>query len=79
MLPAIYLAAALVILCRGLFHTINHMGRRTSLLSRLVWLLLTTGALDILIGPVFGRLPSPSYGDALLLAALAWYLKGETP
>lgn len=79
MLPAIYLAAALAILCRGLFYTINHMGRHTGLLSRLAWLLLTTGALDIVIGPLFGRQPSASYGDALLLATLAWYLKGEQP
>lgn len=77
MLPAIYLIAALAILCQGLFHTINHMGRHTQLAARLGWLLLTTGALDIVLAPLFGRSAAPAYGDALLLAWLAWYLKGE--
>jgi hypothetical protein len=35
---------------------------------------LTTGAVDIVVGPLFGRVPAPTYGDALLLAALAWYV-----
>lgn len=79
MLPAIYFIAALAILCQGLFYTINHMGRHTELAARLGWLLLTTSALDILLAPLFGRIAAPGYGDALLLAWLAWYLKGERP
>lgn len=74
MLLAIYLTAALLILCQGLFYIINHMGRHTPHLARLAWLLLTTGALDVAIGPVFGRMCAPTYGDAVLMAALAGYL-----
>jgi hypothetical protein len=72
MLLAVYFAAALLILLRGLFVAINRMGRHTAAATRAAWLLLTTGAVDIVVGPLFGRVPAPTYGDALLLAALAW-------
>jgi uncharacterized membrane protein HdeD (DUF308 family) len=74
MLLAVYFAAALLILLRGLFVAINRMGRHTAPATRAAWLLLTTGAVDIVVGPLFGRVPAPTYGDALLLAALAWYV-----
>jgi hypothetical protein len=74
MLATIYFAAAALILCRGLFIAINRMGRGTPLALRLGWLLLTTGALDIVLGPFFGRIAAPGYGDALLLTALAWFV-----
>lgn len=79
MLPAIYLIAAGMILCRGLFFAINNMGRHTALSKRLAWLVLTTGALDIVLAPAFGRALSLSAGGALLLAALACYLLRRRP
>lgn len=78
MLLAIYFIAAALILGRGLFFIINHMGRHTAFCTRLAWLLLTTGALDVLLGPVFGRVPAPSYGNAILLAGFACYLIWRT-
>ncbi|MBJ7309233.1 hypothetical protein ACFOLJ_30925 [Rugamonas sp. CCM 8940] len=74
MLLAIYLGAAMLILCKGLFFTINHMGRHTTLRSRLAWLLLTTAALDVVISPAFDRTPSPSLGGVALVVALACYV-----
>ena len=74
MLLAIYFTAALLIVGRGLFSAINRMGRHTPNCTRAAWVLLTVGALDILLGPLFGRWPAPTFGQTLLLAAFAAYL-----
>lgn len=76
MLLAIYLCAAALILLKGLFVAINNMGRHTPLRRRLAWLLLTTAALDAVVGPAFARAPVPTPGWAVvaLTVVLACYV-----
>ena len=72
MLLAIYYCAAAVLLWRGLY-ALNHMSRYSCNAARLAYLLITTGAAQVLLSPVFGVTPAPAFGDVLLLSAVACY------
>ena len=54
MILAINLIAAAIILIYGLA-AINKMGWRTCYGMRAAWLVLTTGALGVLISPIYGH------------------------
>ncbi|MBY0556559.1 MAG: hypothetical protein K2P77_05080 [Burkholderiaceae bacterium] len=73
MLLVIYYCAAAVLLFQGLFHVLNHMDRHSCNVTRLAWLLMTTGALQVLLAPIFGATPMPTFGDVLLLGSVAGY------
>jgi hypothetical protein len=73
MLLLIYYCAAAMLLWRGLFHVLNHMGRHSCNATRFAWLFITTGAAQILLAPAFGAIPAPSLGDVVLLSAVAGY------
>jgi len=77
MLLAISCFAALVILIRGLFSTINQMGRQTSHGIRFAWIAMTTGAAGVLFGPLCGRLHSPSIWETALLVGIACHIAFE--
>ncbi|CDG82099.1 hypothetical protein [Janthinobacterium agaricidamnosum] len=74
------LAAAALVLLRGLFFAINHMCPQTSLAIRIAWVWLTLGAAALLL---LGR--TPTWPELLLhcgIAVLVWcdrrepFLKG---
>lgn len=68
----INLAAAAIVTVHGVFSVINLMGRRTGHGMRIAWVILTVGALGVLLGPIFGKAPpSPSWSIMLAGVALA--------
>jgi len=68
----INLAAAIVILVRGLFFAINRMDRCTPHGMRLAWLVMTTGALGAIVGPLYGV--RPSLWQTALAVGIALYV-----
>lgn len=48
------IASALTIVYRGVFNVINVMTRQTYFPVRVAWVLMITGAMAVLVGPVFG-------------------------
>jgi uncharacterized membrane protein HdeD (DUF308 family) len=70
LLACLNMAAAAVIVAHGIFSVINSMSHRTGHAMRFAWVMLTMGALGVLVGPVFGRLP-PGPSFTFVLAGLA--------
>lgn len=63
--------AAAIILTHGLFHVINAMGHGTRHGMRCAWIVLTTGALGVLLAPLFDKpVPSPYWTGILVGIAL---------
>lgn len=63
--------AAAVILTHGLFSVINAMGHATRHGMRCAWIILTTSALGVLVGPLFDKpVPSPYWTGILVGIAL---------
>lgn len=69
-LTILNMAAAAVIVAHGVFAVINSMGRHTGHGMRLAWSILTTGALGVLVGPLFDKLP-PGPSWTIMLVGLA--------
>lgn len=65
--------AAAVILVRGMFFSIPRMDRCTPHGIRLAWLAMTTGALGVLVRPLYGARP-PSMWETALLVGIALYV-----
>lgn len=59
------LIAAAVILGKGVFFVINRMDRHTRHSIRFAWLVMTTGALGIVIAPLYGYAHPDMWGTAL--------------
>lgn len=72
-LLAISLLAAAVILVRGLFFVINRMNRCTPHGMRLAWLAMTTGALGVVVSPLYGS-RQPSLWETALLVGIALHV-----
>jgi len=68
----INIAAALLILVRGMFFAINRMDRCTPHGMRLAWLGITTGALGIIVGPLYGI--HPNFWQTALVVGIALYV-----
>jgi hypothetical protein len=64
MIAAINMVAAAIVLVCGMA-SINQMGRGTCNGMRVAWIALTTGALGVLAGPVFGYPPPGIWGTVL--------------
>jgi hypothetical protein len=69
-LLALNLLAAAVILVDGMFFTINRMTKHTRHGMRFAWLTMTTGALGILISPLFYKW-HPTPWETTLIVGLA--------
>lgn len=71
MTPAIFnwvsVIACLCIVFMGVFMAINHMGKGTSHWVRWAWILITTAAFAILVGPLYGRTPSDMAETAMFV------------
>jgi len=65
--------AAAVILINGLFFTINRMGRHTRHGIRFAWMVMVTGSLGVLLGPLFGY-PPPSPAATLMHIGFALFV-----
>lgn len=65
--------AAILIFILGLFYAINNMSGETIHCMRYAWIAMTTGALAILLGPLFGFGP-PSFSQTLLNVGVAVFL-----
>lgn len=72
----INLICAVIILNRGVFHVINVMTSATYFPVRAAWVLMTTGALAILVGPLFGFYVVSPY-VTLLHAGVALFMFKE--
>lgn len=48
------IVCAAIIIYRGIFHVVNTMTRNTYFPVRAAWILMLTGALAVLVGPLFG-------------------------
>ncbi len=69
-LVALNFVSAFIVVYLGVFHIINAMTKRTFFPVRLAWLLLTTGALAVLVGPLYGY-SSTSVTNLLIHIGLA--------
>lgn len=67
------ITATVIIVLHGLFNVINSMGRKTALGMRAAWLVITTCALAILLGPLFDK-PTPGPYWSGILAGIALYI-----
>jgi hypothetical protein len=75
-LQLINMIAAAVILIHGLFFVVNGMTHDTPTGIRVAWAALTTGALGVLAGPLFGARP-PTLWDVVLTMGIASYILSE--
>lgn len=73
MILAVNLAAAAVIFCFGLFGAINNMTRTTRHGIRLGWVVLVTGALSVLLGPLYGYI-NPTWSEVILNVGCALFV-----
>lgn len=73
MMLALNLAAAAVVFLFGLFGAINNMTGCTRHGIRIAWILLTTGALAVLLGPLYGYV-SPRWSEVLLNVGVALFV-----
>lgn len=73
MMLVLSLMAAAVIFSVGLFGAINSMDHATRHGIRLAWFALTTGALAILLGPLYGY-TQPAWSEVLLNVGTALFL-----
>ena len=72
-LLALNIAAAFVIFINGLY-AINHMSADTTHRIRIAWIAMTTGALAILAGPLFGYM-HPAWQEVMLNIGCACYVQ----
>lgn len=72
----INLISSLVITYKGIFHVINSMTRHTYFPLRLAWVFMVTGAVAVLIGPLFGIFLTGPYG-VLIHFGIALFLVSE--
>lgn len=72
---ALNIVCPVVILIHGLFQVINHMTKHTAFFMRLAWLLLTTGALALLLSPWFGV--QFGWGTSFLVWGFAAYILAD--
>lgn len=70
------MCAAAVVFVSGLFFAIKNMNRCTSTGIRFAWIFMTTGALGVLIAPVFGA-RSPTIPETVLLVGFAIFIHYE--
>lgn len=71
-LAVINMIAAAIVTVHGVFSVINLMGRHTGHGMRIAWVILTVGALGVMLGPIFGKAPpGPSWTIMLAGVALA--------
>jgi len=70
MMLALNLVAAAVVFLFGLFGAINNMTGCTRHGIRIAWILLTTGALAVLLGPLYGYV-TPRWSEVLLNCRIA--------
>jgi hypothetical protein len=75
MITVLNMIAAVTVLVCGLA-AINKMTRRTSQGMRVAWLALTTGALGVLVAPLYGY-PSPGVWGTALNVGIALHLVFE--
>ena len=73
MILALNLAAALVVFLVGLFGAINNMSRCTRHGIRIAWVMLTTGAFAVLLGPLYGD-TNPTWAEVILNAGCALFV-----
>lgn len=66
-------AASAIIVIYGVFSVINAMSHATGAGMRASWVALTTGALGVLLGPLFDK-PTPSPYWTGVLVGLALYI-----
>jgi hypothetical protein len=66
-------AATAGIVLHGVFTAINAMGHGTGHGMRLAWITLTTGALGVLLAPLFGKAQPGAHWTCILIGA-ALYL-----
>lgn len=76
MMLALNMLAAAVIFTSGLFGAINNMTRCTRHGIRLAWVILTTGALAVLLEPFYGA-SSPAWQEVLLNCGVALFVLGN--
>lgn len=69
----IQMVSAAVVLIAGLFFAIKQMGRCTKASIRFAWISMTTGALGVLIAPIFG-VRSPSFPETVLMVGVAIFI-----
>ncbi len=62
---ALNLISSCVIVYRGVFEVSNKMGKNTYFPFRLAWVLMTTGAAAILVGPLFGLYLTGTYSTLI--------------
>lgn len=62
-----------IIVLHGLFSVINAMGHKTGHGIRVAWIAMTTGALGILLGPLFNK-PTPGPYWTGILVGIALYI-----
>lgn len=67
------MCAAAVVFVSGLFFAIKNMSRCTKFGIRLAWLCMTTGALGVLIAPIFS-IRSPTISESVLLVGFAMFI-----
>jgi hypothetical protein len=72
MIAAINMVAAAIVLAYGVT-AINQMGRITCNGMRITWIALTTGALGVLAGPIFGY-PTPGICGTVLHVGIALHV-----
>lgn len=65
-------AASVVFVC-GLFFAIKNMSRCTKTSIRFAWIFMTTGALGVLIAPVF-TVRSPTIPETVLMVGVAIFI-----
>lgn len=70
------LACAILVLHNGLFHAINNMSSATDRWIRFGWILLTTAAFGILVGPVFGYF-LPTMVETVLNVGVVLYVLND--
>jgi len=65
--------ASMVIVFYGVFSVINAMSHATRAGMRTTWVALTTGALGVLLAPLFGK-PTPGPYWTAVLVGIALYI-----
>lgn len=72
-LTGLNILSAAVIVNKGIFNVINHMTKKTSFPVRLSWVCMVTGALAVVIAPLFGIF-FVSWTNTLIHAGIALFL-----
>lgn len=70
------MVAAGVVFVSGLFFAIKNMSRCTKSSIRFAWIFMTTGALGVLVAPVFG-VRAPSLSETVMMVGFAVFILCE--